>query len=177
MKLNLTSVYHMFKTHIFLSGTWEGTMEIFAIFSRKFCTYPCLDHLNSQVVFMLTNILASISCIKRNHNLAYVFSVPKSKKITFVCLHLGHSVHRRRLQTSGSHGLSSVSTSADAPLLAEREKSQTKIYWHCQLPWQTDPQSQCPSHSGGGHPCVRCIKLIFPLDNHNFFQAVDKTNR
>lgn len=142
-----------------------------------------LSYLSSSGPHVLTSSFHAYQCFgfhflyKRNYNLAHVLLVPRSKRITCVCLHLGHSVHWRRLQTSGSHGLSSISTPADAPLLAEGEKSQTKIYWHCQLPWQADPQSQCPSHPGRGHPCVRCIMLIFPLDNHNFFQAVDKTNR
>lgn len=132
-------------------------------FPSQLLYLPCLDHLNSQVAFIFTNILAFTSSIlvKRKHNVAYLLSVPQSKRITCVCLHLGHSVHRRRLQTSSSHGLSGISAPADASLLAEGEKPQTKIYWHCQLPWQTDPQSQCPSHSGGRHPCVRCIELIF----------------
>lgn len=161
MKFNLPSVYHMVKIHIFLSEGSADAMEIHAILIHNFCIYLCPDHLNSQAFFMLTNILASTSFMKRNYNLAYVLFVLKSKRITCVCFHLGHSVHWRRLQTASSHGLSSISTPADAPLLAEGEKSQTKIYWHCQFPWQTDPQSQCPSYPGGGHSCVRCIMLIF----------------
>lgn len=103
-----------------------------------------LSYLSSSGPHVLTSSFHAYQCFgfhflyKRNYNLAHVLLVPRSKRITCVCLHLGHSVHWRRLQTSGSHGLSSISTPADAPLLAEGEKSQTKIYWHCQLPWQAD---------------------------------------
>lgn len=87
--------------------------------------------------------------------------VTKSKTVLCVCLHLGYFVHWRRLQTSSSDGLPTISASAHASLLAERKKPPAKIYWHRRLPWQTDPQSQCPSHAGGGHSCVRCIILVF----------------
>lgn len=104
--------------------------------------------------------------------------VTKSKSVICMCLHLGNFVHWRRLQTSCSDGLPTIPAPADAPLLAERKKPQAKIYRHRQLPWQTDPQSQCPSHTGGGHPCVRCIMLVlFSPDNHNLFQATGKNNR
>lgn len=65
MKFNLPSIHHMFKIHIFLLGGSEDAMEILAILVHKFYIYPCLDHLNSQVVFMLTNVLASTSCTKK----------------------------------------------------------------------------------------------------------------
>lgn len=50
----------------------------------NFCIYLCLGCLYPPV-FMLTNILASTSCIRRNYNLAYiVLLVPKSKRLTCV---------------------------------------------------------------------------------------------
>lgn len=39
MKLNLPSVHHVFKIHIFLSEGLEDAMEILAIFLHSFCIY------------------------------------------------------------------------------------------------------------------------------------------
>lgn len=151
----------MFKTYFPLIGV-SRCFGATCNFCSQLLYLSLCRSLYSQVVVMLTIILASSACIRRNYNIAYVL-LPKNKRVICICLHLGHSVHWRRVQTSSSHGLSGISTPTDAPLLAEGEKSQTKIYWHCQLPWQTDPKSQCPSHPGGGHPCVRGIMLSFFL--------------
>ena len=39
-------------------------MKILVILGHNFCIYPCLDYMHSQVVFMLTNVLVSTSCMK-----------------------------------------------------------------------------------------------------------------